>query len=79
MTREELEQRLGKPDIEQMRKWLQIAPEERLRIMLNKQKIILAKWRKRLRDEYPELSDLELTKLVFEQIEQNEPITYSNR
>jgi hypothetical protein len=71
MQRDELERRLGKPDIQQIRLLLRATPAERLRPMLAMQKIMLLTWRRRLRAAHPELTDLELTKLVFERLKRN--------
>lgn len=45
-------------------------PEKRMALMLEEQDRVLTMWRAKLRAEHPELSDLELTKLVFQQVEQ---------
>jgi hypothetical protein len=62
---------LGEPDIQQIKLLLSVSPAQRLRTMLNMQRIVLRTWRKRLKAAHPELNDLELTKLVFERLSQN--------
>ena len=66
-----LQQRLGKADIQQIQLMMQIAPEKRLETLLNMQNIVLNTWRIRLRASHPELTDLELTRLVFKRLKQN--------
>ncbi len=62
---------LGEPDLLQIKLLLSVPPEQRLRTMLKMQKVVLRTWRNRLRAAHPELSDLELTKMVFERLKQN--------
>lgn len=68
---EELKRRLGPPDKEQIRLLLRVAPEQRLRTMLEMQEIILSNWHTRLRKAHPELSDLDLCRLIFKRLQQN--------
>ena len=69
-TAQELERRLGKPDPDKIRRLIRLPPEKRIAIMLEEQDRVLNTLRAKLRAEHPELSDLELTKLVFQQVEQ---------
>lgn len=68
---EELKRRLGPPDKEQIRLLLRVAPEQRLRTMLEMQEVILNNWHTRLRKAHPELSDLDLCRLIFKRLQQN--------
>ncbi|MCK6630558.1 MAG: hypothetical protein L6R45_35990 [Anaerolineae bacterium] len=68
---EELKRRLGPPDKEQIRLLLRVAPEQRLRTMLEMQEVILNSWHTRLRKAHPELSDLDLCRLMFKRLQQN--------
>ena len=68
---EELKRRLGPADEAQIRLLLHVSPGQRLRTMLDMQAIILNTWRARLRRSHPELSDLELCRLLFERLQQN--------
>lgn len=71
LAAQELQRRLGKPDLLQIRLLMQVAPEKRIATMLNLQAIILNTWRAKLRAAHPHLNDLELTKLVFKRLKQN--------
>lgn len=68
---EKLKRRLGPADKEQIRLLLRVPPEQRLRTMLDIQAIILDNWYARLRQAHPELSDLELCRLMFKRLQQN--------
>jgi hypothetical protein len=68
---EELKQRLGPTDKDQIRLLLRVSLEQRLRTMLDMQEIILTNWHIRLRKTHPELSDLDLCRLMFERLQQN--------
>lgn len=70
-SREELQRRLGRADIQQIRLLLRVSPAQRIQTMLGMQSLILNTWRTRLRRAHPELSDLELTRLVFQRLYRN--------
>jgi hypothetical protein len=70
-TFEELKRRLGPADKDQIRLLLRVPPAQRLRTMLEMQAVILNGWRARLRRAHPELSDLELCRLMFKRLNQN--------
>jgi hypothetical protein len=71
MTSEEFKTRLGPADELQLRLLLRLPPARRLQTMLEMQKIWLDSIRSRLRRLHPELSDLELTRLMFERLKRN--------
>ena len=66
-----LAQRLGPADEIQIRLLLQVPPARRLQTMLEMQVVILNTWRDRLRRAHPELSDLELCRLLFKRLQHN--------
>ncbi len=68
---EKLRQRLGPADEQQIRLLLNVEPAQRLRTMLDMQNILLNMWRARLRRAHPDLSDLELSRLIFARLKQN--------
>lgn len=68
---EELKRRLGPADKDQIRLLLRVPPEQRLRTMLDMQEVILNSWHSRLRKAHPELSNLDLCRLVFKRLQQN--------
>lgn len=70
-TLEELRRRLGPPDLLQIRLLLRVPPEQRIQTMLTMQDMVLNMWHDRLRKSNPELSDLELTQLVFRRLHRN--------
>lgn len=67
----ELGQRLGPADEDQIQLLLRVSPAQRIQTMLDVQAVILNGWRTRLRRAHPELSDLELCRLMFERLQQN--------
>lgn len=69
-TSEDLKRRLGPADKAQIRLLLRVSPAQRLQTMLEMQAIILNMWRSRLRRAHPQLSDLELCRLLFERLSQ---------
>ena len=71
LTVEALSRRLGPADEQQIRLLLQVPPERRLQAMLAMQDAILSGWHARLRRRHPELSDLELCRLLFDRLKQN--------
>jgi len=71
LTVEALSRRLGPADEQQIRLLLQVPPERRLQAMLAMQDAILSSWHARLRRRHPELSDLELCRLLFDRLKQN--------
>jgi hypothetical protein len=68
---EVLKRRLGPADKDQIRLLLRVPPEQRLHTMLDMQEVILNNWHSRLRKAHPELSDLDLCRLVFKRLQQN--------
>jgi hypothetical protein len=71
LTVEALRRRLGPADEQQIRLLLRVSPGRRLQAMLAMQTAILASWHARLRRRHPELSDLELCRLLFDRLKQN--------
>jgi hypothetical protein len=65
-----LKERLGPVDQTQIRLLLQVSPAQRLQTMLEMQAVVLNTWRVRLRQAHPELSDLELCRLMFGRLQQ---------
>lgn len=65
------QRRLGPADIKQIRLLLRMPPETRIRTMLNVQNVVLNTWRTRLRIAHPELSELEVCRLMFQRLKQN--------
>lgn len=68
---QDLARRLGPPDILQIRLLMSVPHAQRLRTMLDMQDIVLDSWRARLRKAHPELSDLELCRLMFARLKAN--------
>ncbi len=68
---EALKRRLGPTDKDQIRLLLRVPPEQRLRTMLDMQEVILNSWHTRLRKAHPELSNLDLCRLIFKRLQQN--------
>ena len=66
-----LKERLGPVDQTQIRLLLQVSPAQRVQTMLEMQAVVLNTWRARLRQAHPELSDLELCRLMFERLQGN--------
>ena len=66
---EALKRRLGPVDKVQIRLLMQVSPAQRLQTMLDMQAIILNTWRVRLRRAHPELSDLDLCRLLFKRLQ----------
>ncbi|MBI5652029.1 MAG: hypothetical protein HZC40_16555 [Chloroflexi bacterium] len=71
MTPEEIQTRLGAADELQIRLLSRLSPARRLQTMLELQAVWLDNIRARLRRAHPELSDAELTTLMFERLKQN--------
>jgi len=69
---EALQRRLGPPDTVQIRLLLKVSPAQRLKSMLDMQAVILNTWHARLRQAHPELTDLELCRLLFKRLQQND-------
>ena len=63
--------RLGPANETQARLLLQVSPAQRLQAMLEMEAVILNTWQARLRQAYPELSDLELCRLLFKRLQQD--------
>ena len=68
---ERFQQRLGPADELQIRLLLRVSPAQRLRTMMDMQDALLDGWVARLRRSHPELSDLELCRMMFERLKQN--------
>lgn len=64
----ELRRRLGPADVQQIRLLLHVPPERRIQTMLDMQDMVLNMWHARLRKSHPEISEMELTRLVFQRI-----------
>jgi hypothetical protein len=48
---------------------LQVSPARRLQTMLEMQAVVLNTWHARLRRAHPDLSDLDLCRLLFERLQ----------
>jgi hypothetical protein len=59
-------------DKQQIRALLKIKPEQRILTMLKMQAMVVNIWRERLRRRYPDLSNLELCRLMFDRLQNNE-------
>jgi hypothetical protein len=70
-TVEELRQRLGKADVQQIRLLLHVSPAQRIQTMMEMQGLVLNMWHTRLQRAHPELTALELTRLVFQRLYRN--------
>ncbi len=68
---QELKQRLGPVDVDQIRLLLRVSPQQRILTMLDMQDYLLHTWQQRLRRAHPELSDLALCRLLFKRLAQN--------
>lgn len=62
---------LGPADELQIRALLRVPPAQRIKTMMVTQEMILNTWRNRLRQAHPELSNLELCRMMFERLKQN--------
>ena len=60
--------RLDPPDELQIRLLMSIPPERRVRTMMDTAAVIMNSLRARLRQAHPELSDLELARLMFDKL-----------
>ena len=69
---EALKQRLGPADEDQIRALLRVPPEQRILTMLKMQAMIVNMWRDRLRKRYPDMSDLDLCRMMFDRLQNNE-------
>jgi hypothetical protein len=67
----ELRRRLGPADVQQIRLLLRVPPERRIQTMLCMKKMVLFLWHDRLRRSHPELTELELWRLIFRRLKQN--------
>lgn len=68
---EELQRRLGRADVQQIRLLLRVPPERRIQTMLRMQKVVLNTWFDQLRRSHPDLTNLELCRLVFQRLKQS--------
>lgn len=66
-----MNERLGTAEELQIRLLLRVPPARRIQTMLEMQDAMLTIWRERLRRAHPELSDLELCRLLFARLKQN--------
>jgi hypothetical protein len=66
-----IKDRLGAADELQIRLLTRLSPAQRLQTMMEMQALFLDSMRARLRRAHPELSDLELARLMFERLKQN--------
>jgi hypothetical protein len=64
--------RLDPPDEVQIRLLMSIPPERRVRTMMDTAAVIMNSLRARLRQAHPELSDLELARLMFDRLYRND-------
>lgn len=64
----ELRRRLGPADVQQIRLLLHVPPERRIQTMLDMQDMVLNMWHARLRKTHPGISEMDLTRLVFQRI-----------
>jgi hypothetical protein len=64
--------RLDPPDEVQIRLLMSIPPERRVRTMMDTAAVIMNSLRARLRRAHPELSDLELARLMFDRLYRND-------
>lgn len=71
MASNEVHRRLGPADELQIRLLLRLPTARRLQTMLEMQQVWLDSVRARLRRAHPELSDYDLTLLVFERLKRN--------
>jgi hypothetical protein len=69
LSQTEIRRRLGPADVQQIRLLL---PEQRIQTMLDMQDMVLNMWYMRLRKAYPEISRMDLTRLVFQRIYKKE-------
>jgi hypothetical protein len=69
---EALKTRLGIADNQQIQALLKVPPEQRIIIMLKMQAFVINMWRERLQQRYPELNDLDLCRLMFDRLQNNE-------
>ena len=65
------ESRLGPADELQIRLILRTPQAQRFQALLDLQDIFLGTWYRRLRRAHPELSDLEVCRLMFERLSRN--------
>jgi hypothetical protein len=68
---EALRRRLGPTDELQIRLLMSVPPERRVRTMMSTAAVIMNSLRDRLRQAHPELSDLELCRLMFDRLYRN--------
>lgn len=66
-----MDERLRAADELQIRLLLRVPPAQRIQTMMEMQDTLLTMWRERLRKAHPELSDLELCRLMFTRLKQN--------
>ncbi|MBI3920330.1 MAG: hypothetical protein HY318_02840 [Armatimonadetes bacterium] len=62
---------LGPANEIQIRAPLRVSPAQRIKTMMATQEMVLNTWGNRLRQAHPDLSDLQLCRMVFERLKQN--------
>ena len=67
----EMMRRLDPPDELQIRLLMSVPPERRVRTMMDTAAVIMNSLRARLRQAHPQLSDLELARLMFDRLYRN--------
>jgi hypothetical protein len=70
-SKAEWHQRLGKADVQQIRLLLRVPPEQRVQTMLRMQRLTRDMWYDRLRRAHPELSELDLWRLIYRRLKRN--------
>ena len=63
--------RLDPPDELQIRLLMSVPPERRVRTMMDTAAVIMNSLRARLRQAHPQLSDLEIARLMFDRLYRN--------
>ena len=71
LNSEQIKNRLGAADELQIRLLTRLSPARRLQTLMEMQALFLDCTRARLRRAHPELSDLELVRLMFARLKQN--------
>jgi hypothetical protein len=67
----EVMRRLDPPDELQIRLLMSVPPERRVRTMMDTAAVIMNSLRARLRQAHPQLSDLEIARLMFDRLYRN--------
>ena len=69
---EKLKQRMGPADELQIRAMLKVDPAQHILLMLKMQAMVINMWRARLAKRHPDLSELELCRLMFDRLQNPE-------